>query len=507
MFYVPKNAIYKTVSRRKFLELGGGSAAILGLGSLSVGLSSIIIKTPVQAASSDDAKWRQYSGSKLVFMSENTPPSFAIRDRIGEFYEKTGIEVEVITDSLPAVQQKIGIDLQSGNSDFPVSYVQDKPIGSPFADYYADLTPLLGDDTLPQDAEGYGDGVWFENFLDACGRFYTRDRLIALPYDAAVACTFYRQDVYEANTKDFEAEYSYRMEFNENTTWKQVNEMAAFLKKLRGSGADVPYGYAQHHGSFAWTTQLDIQRMMFAHGRWLDWEIDDKIGSKSPPPSNWGDDQSVLLMTKFKEQADVSHPDNLANGTLELNTVYQSGNIAMQVQYHEFAASIEDPSTSKAAGGKTAYAPCPKGEPSWIINGGPSVNGTNCGIGGIGINGNASDDVKRAAYIFCVYATSAKLQFDVLTGLGGTPTRKSVMDMPGVAKARNRPTSMPNALTFEAVYDIGIRDPNFVLGPKVPEANEYHNIVAAETQRCVSGDISPEEACKNIKALIDVLHS
>ena len=49
--------------------------------------------------------------------------------------------------------------------------------------------------------------------------------------------------------------------------------------------------------------------MMFAHGRWLDWEIDDKLG-KTPPPSNWGDEQSVLLMQKFKDHADVCHPDN-----------------------------------------------------------------------------------------------------------------------------------------------------------------------------------------------------
>ena len=36
------------------------------------------------------------------------------------------------------------------------------------------------------------------------------------------------------------------------------------------------------------------------------------------------------------------------------------------------------------------------------------VNGTNCGIGGIGINGNASDDLKRAAYIFSIWATSRR---------------------------------------------------------------------------------------------------
>ena len=43
-------------------------------------------------------------------------------------------------------------------------------------------------------------------------------------------------------------------------------------------------------------------------------------------------------------------------------------------------------------------------------------------IGGIGINGNASDDLKRAAYIFSIWATSKDTQFNVLSGVGGTPT-------------------------------------------------------------------------------------
>lgn len=506
MFYVPKNAIYKRVSRRKFLELGGSAAVALGAGSMAVGLNSVITRRPVYAASSDEAKWRQYEGSKLVFMSENTPPSFAIRDNMKAFYDLTGIEVEILTDDLPVVQQKVGIDLRGGNADYHLNYVQDKPIGSPFADYYADLSPMIGDDTLPQDPEGYNDDVWFENFLDVCGHFYTRDRLVALPYDCAVACTFYRQDLFEANSKDFEAEYGYRLEFTKDTTWKQLTDIAAFFKKLKESGKDVPYGYAQHQGSFAWTTQLDVQRMLFANGRWIDFNIDDKLGSKTPGPATWGDEQSVLVMQKYKDIADVSHPDNLANGTLELNTVYQSGQIAVQVQYHEFAASVEDPKTSNAAGGKTAYAPCPKGEASWILGQGEAVNGCNCGIGGIGINGNASEDLQRAAYIFAIWATSKNTQFDVLAGVGGTPTRKSVLEIPEVKAAQQRPTTMPNALTFEAVYDFGIRDPNFVLGPKIPEANEYHQIVAAECQKLVSGSQTAEEACNSIKQQLDSLH-
>ena len=47
MFFVPKNAVYKRVSRRKFLELGGGVATALGAGSIAVGLNSVISRTPV----------------------------------------------------------------------------------------------------------------------------------------------------------------------------------------------------------------------------------------------------------------------------------------------------------------------------------------------------------------------------------------------------------------------------------------------------------------------------
>jgi multiple sugar transport system substrate-binding protein len=506
MFHVPKDAIFRRVDRRRFLELGGGAATALGVGSVAVGLSSVIARTPVLAASSEDAKWKQYSGSKLVFMSENTPPSFAIRDNLKPFFDLTGIEVEILTDDLPVVQQKVGIDLRGGKADFQLNYVQDKPIGAPFADFYENLSKYTGDDTLPQDPEGYADAAWFENFLDACGHMYTRDRLIAFPYDCAVACTFYRQDLFEKHGKDFEAEHGYRMEFTPETTWKNLHEFAAFFKKLRESGQDVPYGYAQHQGSFAWTTQLDLQRMLFAHGRWTEFNVDDKLGAKQPGPTNWGDETSVLIMDKFREQAEVSHPDNLANGTLQLNTVYQAGQIAMQVQYHEFAASIEDERTSVAAGGKTAYAPCPKGEASWIKNGGPAVNGCNCGIGGIGVNGNAPEDLKRAAYLFAIWATSKDTQLNVLKGVGGTPTRRSVLAVPEVEQARQRPTTMPNALTFAAVYDYGIKDPHFVLGPKIPNSNEYHQIILSEAQRCVSGKQTAEEACQAIKEQVDDMH-
>jgi multiple sugar transport system substrate-binding protein len=178
----------------------------------------------------------------------------------------------------------------------------------------------------------------------------------------------------------------------------------------------------------------------------------------------------------------------------------------MQIQYHEFAASVEDPEQSVAAGGKTAYAMGPKGEQSWNVATSNVVNATNCGIGGIGINAGASMDLQRAAFIFASWACSHETQLMVLQGVGGTPTRKSVLELPEVKAARNRPTSMPNALTFEAVYDKGIRSPNMVLGPKLPKANEYHEIVRVGAQQCISGEMSAQEACESIGEELNSMH-
>jgi multiple sugar transport system substrate-binding protein len=91
----------------------------------------------------------------------------------------------------------------------------------------------------------------------------------------------------------------------------------------------------------------------------------------------------------------------------------------------------------------------------------------------------------------------------VLAGLGGTPTRKSVLARPDVIAAKTRPTTMPNALTFDAVYDYGIKDPHFVLGPKIPTANEYHSIIASETQKMLAGQQSPADTASSLKSLID----
>jgi multiple sugar transport system substrate-binding protein len=114
--------------------------------------------------------------------------------------------------------------------------------------------------------------------------------------------------------------------------------------------------------------------------------------------------------------------------------------------------------------------------------------------------------LKRSRSAGPFQSTSLQTQINQLKLSGGTPDRKAVLLDPEVAKARHRPTTMPNALTFDAVYDWGIKDPHFVLGPKFPKANAFYQIISSEVQKCLSNTQSPEETCQTIKKQTDQLN-
>lgn len=500
------------MSRRKFLSTSGKAA--LGGGLLYLAGGSVMKPRSILGSKGKKGAeemvpgvegdlWKQYAGTKLIFISENTPPSYAIKERSAEFKELTGMEIEIRQDVLSTVQEKVGIDLRGGTTGYQLNYAQDKPMTTMFADYQADLFKFIDDDTLPQEPEGYDGDKWGYRWLDVTGFFYNRDRLVAFPYDNAVAVMFYRQDLFDKYASKFQSEYGYPLEYTKNTTWKQVLDFMKFFN--RKDIPEVEYGYG-FQGLEGWAGQLDFQRVFYAHGQWEEWEFDDPfIGSREPGPSRWGDDQSIKNLYTLRELYKHAHPESLSWNWAGVNTAYQTSKVAMCVNYGEFAATVEDPEQSQAAGGRTAYELDPKGDPGWIVNGGQAVNATNYGIGGIAINGNLSEDMQRAAYIFAVYATSYEIQKSVLKGLGGTPTRMSVLTDPEVVEAMKRPTTMPNALTYPPTLE-GVKPPHVVPGPKIPKWNEYSVLQCVECSKCVAGRQSPEDTAKILKKQLDQMH-
>ncbi|TFV71041.1 extracellular solute-binding protein [Blastococcus sp. CT_GayMR19] len=498
-------------SRRSFLGGAAGAALLLAGCSSETGSGNAN-----RTFANDAEKWKQYDGKKLTFITENTPPSSGIKaivDR-GDFKKLTGIDVEILQNDLPVMLQKAELDLRSGGTAYDLVYTQDKPVTSVIADFFEDLRPYLEDDSLPQIEGGYGEEAWYPNYLDVASFAYS-DRLIGLPYDAADSVFCYRRDLFEQYSGQFEDEFGYPMEYGPDTTWKNVLEFATFFNQLHAKDAGVPFGVGLHLGQFAWTTQLDIQRILYSHGQWREFDIDDVQGSKEPGPTRWGDEQSVRGLELYKALFDQSTPDALSLGTVEVADAYNAGKIAMVPQFHEFAASFEDPANA-GGGGKTAYDICPKGDKEYLVGKGDLVNGTNCGIGGISINAAASEDQKRAAYLFIIWATSLDVQTENLKVAGGAPTRAAVGEVPDIEAAQGTPygtgdtgrvgpSDYPNALTFPAV-NVGMADPNAVLGPKIPKFNQYVTIVANEIQKMCAGDNNPEKTAKAIQTQVDELH-
>lgn len=498
----------------------------IGIGGLVL-VGGSIVKSPLSlgdlAHAADDQKWKQFAGSKIVFMSEDTPPTAAIKAKLKPFTDLTGIQIEIIQEHLDIVSEKVGIDVRGKKGAYALYYSQDKPIGAPFYQHAADLRKFENDASLPKVPGGTGADVWCYRWLDVTGRFFGKDKIIAYPYDNAVAVMMYRKDLFEKYSKQFEQEYGKPLVYTENTTWKDVLDICKFFKKA--NLPDVKYGIALQ-GREGWAGQLDFQRVSYANGQWLEWGFDDWVGSEKPGPCNWGDEQSILTMSNYKELMANAHPDSLTNDWSGANTAYITGLAAMQPQYGEFAAVVEDPKQSKACGGRTAYALCPKGDPSWIVSKGKAVNGTNSGIGGIAVNSWAKPELQKAGYLFAIWATSHDTQYNVLKDVGGTPTRKSVFELPDVKAAFVRSTAphkdvdpvevepgfkvskvplMPNALTYGPILK-GIEPPHFAVGPKIPKFNEYIQIQTSEIHKCTSGLKSAKEACLAIKRATDKMH-
>ena len=502
----------RSLSRRRFLGGVAGSALLMAAGCGRESGSGNANRTFANEAE----KWKQYDGAKLTFLTENTPPSSGIKQIVerGDFKKLTGIDVEILQQDLPVMLQKAELDLRSGGTTYDLVYTQDKPVTSVIADFFEDLRPYFEDDSLPQAEGGYGEEAWYPNYLDVASFAYS-DRLIGLPYDAADSVFCYRRDLFEKYTGQFEDEFGYPMEYGPETTWKNVLEFATFFNRLQEKDSSVPFGIGLHLGQFAWTTQLDIQRILYSHGQWREFDIDDVQGSKEPGPTRWGDEQSVRGLELYKALFDQSTPDALSLGTVEVADAYNAGKVAMVPQFHEFAASFEDEANA-GGGGKTAYDICPKGDQEYLAGGGELVNGTNCGIGGISINAAASEDQKRAAYLFIIWATSVEVQTENLKVAGGAPTRAAVGEVSDIAKAQGKPygagdtgrigpSEYPNALTFPAV-NVGMADPNAVLGPKIPKFNQYVTIVANEIQKMCAGQSDPEGTAKAIQSQVDELH-
>lgn len=472
------------IPRRSLLQGAAGAAALVALTACGSKQTDLPKGTAPTSSGVPVDPWKQFSGTTINFISENTSPSAAIAANLAPFKKLTGITVNVQQMDLDKVVEKVKLDFSSGTAQNHVIYADPYQILAPLSDGLADLTPFLKDAGYPPLAKGLEDFIPTQ--LKAAGQFLDADKIFALPYDAPTMIWHYRKDLFDKYHDKMKSDLGFDPTPSGDSTWDQYYQIAEWFNQ--NAKGDVKYGtgqQAKQHDSL----QCDFSNLLWAYGG----DYFEKgqelglVGLDKPGAVTVGSEQAVQAATFYKKLVAVAHPSSLTWDWNGLGDAFAAGEIAMCANWHEFAAGEE----KAFPGGKVGYARLPKG---------PKRSANIYGGTGIGINKNAKGSELGAAWLFVNWATLPDTQLMSLASSvgGGTPTRTSVYDLPEVKSQEDRhPSKYPNIVTAPAVMEAW-KEENIGLRPKLSQWVQLDTIIFTELSKMLTNDGDPATTLKSI---------
>ncbi|TDQ54285.1 extracellular solute-binding protein [Actinorugispora endophytica] len=472
-------------TRRRFLGLGG-----LGLGAAMLAGCSSPAAAPPPAPTPGEDLWRRFAGTTINFISENTAPTAAIAANLGPFAELTGVTVDIVTLELQSLVQRVALDMAGGQAQYDVVYADPYQVLAPYRKGLVDLRTLVDDPQYPPLDQPVEDFIPTQ--LRAAGTFGTDGALYALPYDAPTMIWQYRIDVFEKYRDRMARDLGFDPAPGPDSTWEQYHRTAAWINE---HVSEVPYGtghQAKQHDSL----MCDFSNVLWSYGG--DYFADGAgvglTGSDDPGPCLLASEEAVEAAEFYNDLVGIAHPGSRGWDWDGVGAALRAGEVAMAPNWHEYAAANEE-----ALPGLIGYAPMPRG---------PVRSANIYGGTGIGISATSEGARLGAAWLFVHWATSQATQLSNLESSvgGGTPTRRSVYEMPEVEAATSRPSDLPNMLTADAVTAAWEPD-RIGLRPKIPMWNECDTAVFTELSRMLAGRQSPRAAMERSANRIDQIVS
>ena len=472
------------IPRRRLLQGAAGAAALAALSACGSKQPDLPKGSAASSGGEPADLWKQFSGTTINFISENTSPSAAIAANLEPFKKLTGITVNVQQMDLDKVVEKVKLDFSSGTAQNHVIYADPYQILAPLSDGLADLSPFLNDSAYPPLTKGLDDFISTQ--LKAAGRFLDADKLFALPYDAPTMIWHYRKDLFDKHHEKMKSDLGFDPTPSNDSTWDQYFQIAQWFNQ--NAKSDVKYGtgqQAKQHDSL----QCDFSNLLWAYGG----DYFEKgqelglVGLDKPGAVTVGSDEAVQAATFYKKLVSIAHPSSLTWDWNGLGDAFAAGEIAMCPNWHEFAAGEE----KAFPGGKVGYARLPKG---------PKRSANIYGGTGIGINKNAKGNDLGAAWLFVNWATSPDTQLMSLASPvgGGTPTRSSVYEMPEVKSQEDKhPSKYPNIVTAPAVMEAW-KEENIGLRPKLSQWVQLDTIIFTELSKMLTNNGDPAATLKAI---------
>lgn len=285
---------------------------------------------PAQVEASGEFDWQRYEGEQIRVSSLQFPWQEAIAERIPEFEELTGIDVEF--EALPEAQfrQRLQVELTSGSSDVDVYATSPQNDAARFVQlgWYEDLNGLLEDESLTSpdyDFDDFGDGVIESQTYNGS--------LVSIPTVVETQMFFYRPSIL--------AEHGLEVP----TTVAELEDAAATLAE----DADV-IPYASRGKRAAAVTQF--ASFLYNHGAEF---IDDEGNAAFASPEG-----IAAFETYGRLLREYGPTGSVNNSWEELLPLFQQGQIAMWNDNSGQGPSVLDPTVSSVAD-DVEFAPMPTG--------------------------------------------------------------------------------------------------------------------------------------------------
>jgi len=244
-------------TRRSFLATTATAAA--GAALVTSGFTWRQSSTLAERAAAD--KWRQFSGAKLNFISENTPPSSAAAANMAAFTHLTGIKVTITQEQLGDVVQKAALDFGAGTANYQLIYADPYQILAPYYKNLVDLHKFVNNPKFPSVPGGLGDFI--PSQLAGCSYFLDRKHLYALPYDCPTMIWIYRKDIFAKHKGAFMKAKGYDWTPGTHLSWEQYYEIADWMNK--NLKHEVKYGTG-HQAKEYDSLMADFSNVLYAYG-------------------------------------------------------------------------------------------------------------------------------------------------------------------------------------------------------------------------------------------------
>ena len=434
---------------------------------------------------------RQFEGMTLNFIVENNLYANILSHESEEFSEVTGINIKIRPVDFDTLVQKINLDFIAQAGEYQLVYVDPYQTLNRFHSYLEVLNPYNKDVNSPH-IEGFIED-FFENQTQVSSYFLEDKNVYSVPFDSTTMILYYRKDIFDKYREQFQKDMGY--DWTPGTrefTWERYSEIAKWIDE-NVPNTEVKYGnglMAQKHNSIF----CEFSNILAAYGG--DYFSDEKIntlGLETFEKVNTLDDNFIQALDMYKKLASVSAPQSINWNWTDLAHVFRNGEVAMMLNWDENYTYVEDAALSKVAG-KVGYSILPYGDArSANIYGGS----------GIGINKYASENEKKAAWLYIVWATSRDMQLKVLKHPegGSLPTRKSAYEDPSISSQIKNPDRVADRdvlLKHMSAVLNAWKPENIYLRPKVSNFYEIEKVLISNLHRMLDQNLDSKEIGKKI---------